>query len=85
MTVDEGAPPVGALPRPEALAIRDIVTRLRAALPAVDEATVEAAVRSAYDSFRRARVRTYVPILAERRARDMLGAPAGRRQRGTGE
>jgi hypothetical protein len=83
--VDEGSPPAGALSRPEALAIRDIVTRLRAALSAADEATVEVTVRSAYDSFRRARVRTYVPILAERRARDMLGAPAGRRQRGTGE
>lgn len=78
MTVDEEFPPVGALPPLEAGAVHDMVTRLRAAWPAVDEATVEAAVRSAYDSFRRARVRTYLPILAERRARRALGAVAGR-------
>ncbi|MFF0084169.1 three-helix bundle dimerization domain-containing protein [Streptomyces canus] len=54
-----------------------MVTRLRAAWPTVDEATVEAVVRSAYESFREARVRAYVPILAERRARKVLGAAGG--------
>jgi hypothetical protein len=77
------APPVDRAA--EAVAIRETVTRLRAAWPAVDEATVEATVRSAYDSFRRARVRAYVAILAERRARSVLGAAAGATPAGDGE
>lgn len=57
-------------------------TRLRAAhggpaegrLPLIDAAVVEATVTAAYHWFREARVRAYVPILAERRARKALGA-----------
>lgn len=54
--------------------IRNMVVRLRAAYPSVDAVTVEATVRAAYDSFHQARVRAYVPILAERRSRRVLGA-----------
>lgn len=77
-------PPPPTPPR-EAAAVRDTVTRLRAAWPAIDEATVEAAVRAAYDSFRRARVTAYVPILAERQARRVLGAAGGGAPDGDGE
>ncbi|WP_365125527.1 three-helix bundle dimerization domain-containing protein [Streptomyces sp. NPDC052127] len=71
-------------PRPpgspeEVVAVRDLVARLRATWPTVDEAAVEAVVRSAYDSFRQARVRAYIPILVERRARRTLGEAAGDR------
>ncbi|WP_329403724.1 hypothetical protein OG523_04950 [Streptomyces virginiae] len=62
-------------PTPEELAaVRTTVARLRAAYPSVDAATVEATVAAAYDSFRQARIRKYVPILAERRSRKALGA-----------
>ncbi|MFI7355719.1 three-helix bundle dimerization domain-containing protein [Streptomyces avidinii] len=73
---EPGAPePAEAQPTAEELAsVRDTVLRLRAAYPAADPATVEAAVTAAYDSFRGARVRTYVPILAERRSRKALAA-----------
>lgn len=62
-------------PTPEELAsVRTTVARLKAAYPSVDADTVEATVEAAYDSFRQARVRKYVPILAERRARRALAA-----------
>ncbi|WP_406317244.1 three-helix bundle dimerization domain-containing protein [Streptomyces sp. NBC_00118] len=64
-------------PVPEDPAVRDMVGRLRAAWPTVDESVVATAVRSAYDYFRQARVRAYVPILVERRARRTLGAAVG--------
>ncbi|MEV0411648.1 hypothetical protein AB0I68_12825 [Streptomyces sp. NPDC050448] len=61
--------------------LEDLVARLTAAYPLIDAATVEATV-AAYDSFRRARVRAYVPILVERRSRTALRAacrtPPGR-------
>lgn len=74
-------PPPPASPE-EILAVRDMVTRLMSTWPSVAEAVIEATVRSAYDSFRQARVRAYVPILVERRARKVLraaaeGSPAG--------
>ncbi|MEW2047305.1 three-helix bundle dimerization domain-containing protein [Streptomyces sp. NPDC005476] len=81
--VDPGRPPdPDRAPRPSGspkgvLAVRELVARLRAAWPTVDEAVVEAAVRSAYASLREARIRAYVPILAERRARKVLGAAVG--------
>ncbi|GGS24096.1 hypothetical protein Snoj_19440 [Streptomyces nojiriensis] len=78
----------GWSPTPEELAsVRTTVARLKAAYPSVDADTVEAAVTAAYDSFGQARVRKYVPILAERRARKALAAArstpdvAGRRER----
>jgi hypothetical protein len=76
----ERADPVGvpSLPSPgshdELVSIRNMVARLSAAYPSVDAATVEVTVSGAYDSFRQARVRAYVPILVERRARKLLGA-----------
>ncbi|MFE1416656.1 three-helix bundle dimerization domain-containing protein [Streptomyces sp. NPDC058746] len=76
---DAEAPPSPAPPGSyeESVTLRDLVERLCAAFPAVDAATVEATVRSAYDSFRLARIRAYIPILVERRSRRALGA-AGR-------
>ncbi|MFG2973268.1 three-helix bundle dimerization domain-containing protein [Streptomyces sp. NPDC048331] len=68
------APDAGS-PNPEELAAaRTTVARLRAAYPSVDAATVEATVEAAYASFRQAKVRKYVPILAERRSRKALAA-----------
>ncbi|WKD31016.1 three-helix bundle dimerization domain-containing protein [Streptomyces xanthophaeus] len=65
-------------PTPEELAaVRTTVARLKAAYPSVDADTVEATVEAAYDAFRQARVRKYVPILAERRSRTVLAAVAG--------
>ena len=60
----------------ELLAIQNVAARLRAAYPQADAATVEATVGTAYGSFRQARVRAFVPILVERRARTVLGAAA---------
>ncbi|MFI1645516.1 three-helix bundle dimerization domain-containing protein [Streptomyces avidinii] len=79
---DPGAPvpapapaPAEVQPTPEELSsVRDTVLRLRTAYPAADQVAVEAAVKAAYDSFRGARVRNYVPILAERRSRKALAA-----------
>ncbi|MBZ3905937.1 three-helix bundle dimerization domain-containing protein [Streptomyces griseiscabiei] len=65
------------LSQDELASVRNMAARLSAAFPSVDPATVEATVRAAYDSFRLARVRAYVPILAERRARKALGAKSG--------
>ncbi|WP_368084023.1 three-helix bundle dimerization domain-containing protein [Streptomyces sp. NBC_01275] len=58
----------------ELASIRNMVARLRAAYPSVDAVTVEVTVRTAYDLFRQARVRAYVPILVERRSRRVLTA-----------
>lgn len=85
-------PPLGSAE--EARAVRDLVARLRSAWPTIAEPVVEATVRSAYDSFRQARVRAYVPILVERRARKALGvlcaavggpSPGQEREREDGE
>ncbi|CAM5333590.1 three-helix bundle dimerization domain-containing protein [Streptomyces avidinii] len=75
--LDEPGAPESAEVQPpaeELASVRDTVQRLRTAYPSVDPATVEAAVTAAYDSFRGARVRNYVPILAERRSRKALAA-----------
>ncbi|WP_406730476.1 three-helix bundle dimerization domain-containing protein [Streptomyces sp. NBC_01794] len=73
---DPTAPP--NLPSPgshdELASVRNMVARLSAAYPSVDAVTVEATVRTAYDSFHQARVRAYVPILVERRSRRVLSA-----------
>ncbi|WP_328928925.1 hypothetical protein OG429_33090 [Streptomyces sp. NBC_00190] len=65
-------PPPGS--HEQLVSIRNMVARLRAAYPSVDAVTVEATVKAAYDSFRQARVRAYVPILVERRSRSELRA-----------
>ncbi|MGW6875468.1 three-helix bundle dimerization domain-containing protein [Streptomyces xanthophaeus] len=65
-------------PAPEELvSVRMTVARLKAAYPSVDADTVEATVEAAYGAFRQARVRKYVPILAERRSRKALAAATG--------
>ncbi|MFG2232534.1 three-helix bundle dimerization domain-containing protein [Streptomyces sp. NPDC048723] len=76
---DPGAPTTEEWsPTPEELAsVRTTVARLKAAYPSVDADTVEATVEAAYDAFRQARVRRYVPILAERRSRKALSVAAG--------
>ncbi|MBN0042821.1 hypothetical protein JS756_01565 [Streptomyces actuosus] len=56
------------------MSVRIMMARLRAACPSVDAVTVEATVRTAYDSFHGARARAYVPILVERRSRRVLHA-----------
>jgi hypothetical protein len=58
----------------ELVSSRNMVERLSAAYPSVDAVTVEVTVRTAYNSFHQARVRAYVPILAERRSRRVLRA-----------
>ncbi|SMF71977.1 three-helix bundle dimerization domain-containing protein [Streptomyces sp. Amel2xC10] len=58
----------------ESDAVRDVAGRLLLAYDFLDTATVEAAVRDAYEVFRDARVRAFVPILTERRARATLDA-----------
>ncbi|MFF0429493.1 three-helix bundle dimerization domain-containing protein [Streptomyces sp. NPDC004520] len=58
----------------ELASLRDTVARLGAAYPWLDSVDVEATVRTAYESFREARVRAYVPILVERRSRRALQA-----------
>ncbi|WP_328946442.1 hypothetical protein OG259_38250 [Streptomyces sp. NBC_00250] len=85
---DGGAPGwLGGLPldsQDESSSIRDITARLRASFPLVDTVVVEATVRTAWDSFRQARVRAYLPILVERRSRKALAsyrAPPGREGR----
>ncbi|MFF3677571.1 three-helix bundle dimerization domain-containing protein [Streptomyces sp. NPDC002120] len=72
---DGPAPTPAPAPAPEELtAVRNTVARMQAAFPLVDAAVVEATVRAAYEDFRQARVRAYIPILAERRSRRTLGA-----------
>ncbi|WP_371674776.1 three-helix bundle dimerization domain-containing protein [Streptomyces sp. NBC_00289] len=63
-----------------------MVARLGAAYPSVASVVVEATVWDAYDSFSRAAVRAYVPILVERRCRRVLGAvrPTAPAQTGDG-
>ncbi|MFE3764690.1 three-helix bundle dimerization domain-containing protein [Streptomyces sp. NPDC059104] len=67
------APPPPGRPD-ERTTVRNLVARLRASYPTLDALTVEAAVGAAYDSFHRARVRAYIPILVERRSRRTLDA-----------
>ncbi|TQK42768.1 hypothetical protein FBY35_4205 [Streptomyces sp. SLBN-118] len=58
------------------MAIQNVAARLSAAYPLADAATVEATVSSVYGSFHQARVRAFIPILVERRARKVLHAAA---------
>ncbi|MEV7416092.1 three-helix bundle dimerization domain-containing protein [Streptomyces sp. NPDC089919] len=52
--------------------IHDVTERLTTAHPALDRRLVRDIVRCAYEELRYARVRTYLPILMERRAEDLL-------------
>ncbi|MFJ8741487.1 three-helix bundle dimerization domain-containing protein [Embleya sp. NPDC127516] len=56
----------------EQATVRHAAARLKCAFPSVDPATVDALVEAAQDALREAPIRTYVPILVERRARTML-------------
>ncbi|WP_333761803.1 three-helix bundle dimerization domain-containing protein [Streptomyces sp. IBSBF 2390] len=56
----------------EAALTRRVAERLLKAHPQVDPGQVRKAVRTAYEEFTYARVRTYLPILMERRADDLL-------------
>ncbi|MFG2715371.1 three-helix bundle dimerization domain-containing protein [Streptomyces goshikiensis] len=56
----------------DALTIRHVFERLMKTHPSLDAALVRSSVRTAYEEFRYARIRTYLPVLMERRARDLL-------------
>ncbi|MGW2027476.1 three-helix bundle dimerization domain-containing protein [Streptomyces decoyicus] len=58
----------------ELTAVHNVATRLQSAYPSVDPAAVDALVKTAYEQLHQARIRTYIPILVERRARSMLNA-----------
>ncbi|MFD5417488.1 three-helix bundle dimerization domain-containing protein [Streptomyces sp. NPDC127069] len=77
------APPPAGAPPPsyeDAMTVRDMVVRLCAAFPSVDAAAVETTVRAEYDAFREARIRAFIPILVERRARRALSAASEQMQ-----
>ncbi|MFJ6048549.1 three-helix bundle dimerization domain-containing protein [Streptomyces sp. NPDC092307] len=60
-------------PEPENVTvIRHVTERLAEAHPHVDADSMREAVRTAYEELRYARVRTYLPVLMERRAKDLL-------------
>ncbi|MFE2926145.1 hypothetical protein OHU17_34315 [Streptomyces goshikiensis] len=56
----------------DVLTISHVTERLMKAHPELDAGLVERSVRTAYDELRYARVRTYLPVLMERRAKDLL-------------
>ncbi|WP_327418749.1 three-helix bundle dimerization domain-containing protein [Streptomyces sp. NBC_01233] len=59
-----------------ALAIRHVAERLLKEHPHLDAGLVRSSVQTAYEELRYARVRTYLPVLMERRARDLLPSDA---------
>lgn len=56
----------------DALTIRDVTERLMKAHPRLNAGLVQRSVQTAYEELRYARVRTYLPVLMERRAKDLL-------------
>ncbi|MFE9809802.1 three-helix bundle dimerization domain-containing protein [Streptomyces sp. NPDC005548] len=58
----------------EKAALLHLATRLKAAHPSIEASIVDDTVTAAHDAFRQAKIRTYVPILVERRARTLLEA-----------
>ncbi|MFI8103802.1 three-helix bundle dimerization domain-containing protein [Streptomyces sp. NPDC086023] len=58
----------------DASTIRLVAERLMKAHPHVDVDVVRGSVQTAFEELRYARVRTYLPVLMERRARDLLPA-----------
>lgn len=58
----------------DALTIRHLAERLMEAHPHLDAALVHSSVRTAYEELRYARVRTYLPVLMERRAKELLSS-----------
>ncbi|MFE1291067.1 three-helix bundle dimerization domain-containing protein [Streptomyces sp. NPDC058751] len=67
---DPAAP--GGVRHDEETALRHMTARLKAAYPSVDPSVVDQVVARARGPFRQAKVRTYVPILVERRVRALL-------------
>ncbi|MHB9863867.1 three-helix bundle dimerization domain-containing protein [Streptomyces sp. YIM S03343] len=65
--------------RDEDDAVEEVLGRLSRAYDSLDGATVEVAVKDACQAFRQARIRAFVPILVERRARAALDAAVRRR------
>jgi hypothetical protein len=66
-------------------AVADIRERLGRAYRSLDGTTVELAVEKAREAFRQARIRAFVPILVERRARAALDAAVRRHRSVTDE
>ncbi|MBT1187754.1 hypothetical protein HET69_28125 [Streptomyces sp. CJ_13] len=58
----------------DAVALGHVAERLLKAFPGLDPRIVRGTVDTAYAELRYARVRTYLPVLMERRARDLLAA-----------
>ncbi|MFI9293761.1 three-helix bundle dimerization domain-containing protein [Streptomyces gardneri] len=58
----------------DAPTIRLVAERLMQAHPHLDDGLVQGSVRTAYEELRYARVRTYLPVLMERRAKDLLAS-----------
>ncbi|MFD3441888.1 three-helix bundle dimerization domain-containing protein [Streptomyces sp. NPDC058685] len=56
----------------DAVTIDHVTERLIKAHPKLDARLVQSSVQTAYEELRYARVRTYLPVLMERRARDLL-------------
>ncbi|MGW3321712.1 three-helix bundle dimerization domain-containing protein [Streptomyces virginiae] len=56
----------------DGLAIRHVAERLMKAHPQLDAGLVQNSVQTAYEELKYARVRTYLPVLMERRAKDLL-------------
>ncbi|MEU9139588.1 hypothetical protein AB0D33_27145 [Streptomyces sp. NPDC048404] len=69
-TADPAAPE--DVRRDETVALRRLAASLKAAYPSVDPSVVDHVLATARGSFRQAKVRTYVPILVERRVRALL-------------
>ncbi|MBN0048513.1 hypothetical protein JS756_31335 [Streptomyces actuosus] len=61
----------------DALTVRQVTERLVKAHPQLDIGLVQDSVQTAYEELRYARVRTYLPVLMERRVQDLL--PSGER------
>lgn len=62
----------------EAREIGEVVGRLRARFPAIDQDRIRGVVDSCHEAFRGRPIRDFVPILVERLARDELArTPSG--------
>ncbi|MFC0843748.1 three-helix bundle dimerization domain-containing protein [Streptomyces noboritoensis] len=66
----------------DAAATAHVADRLIKAFPHLDREAVKDAVETAYAELRYARVRTYLPMLMERRVRDLLAVADDRQDSG---
>ncbi|ATZ22345.1 hypothetical protein SLAV_02105 [Streptomyces lavendulae subsp. lavendulae] len=60
----------------DALTSRHVAERLIKSHPALDVDLVQKSAQTAYEELRYARVRAYLPVLMERRAKDLLSSDA---------